>query len=233
MDEQQTPTNLREGVRSGILGAIHRDVERRGWRTARLLVLSGAIGVAGALGATLLVTAHPFGHHDPWHVAAFSTVWAGILVVALAIALLQLRTPTLPLAHSVSIGLIALGVAGVCGLACPNPHFLAWWSSTRFGVELDRGVGEALSAFCFGVVTTLVFGGVAAVVVIGTSRRATILPLLPAAVIALLLSPGVALQSVGTSIGVFVGWMVGTGVGAYAGVSLGIRLSAAIRSHPA
>lgn len=228
MDERQTPTDLREGVRSGILGVLERDVERRGWRTARLLILAGTIGVAGALGATLLVTQHPFGHHEPWHVAAFSTVWAGLLVVTLAIALLQVRTPTLPLARSASIGLIGLGIAGVCGLACPDPHFLAWWSGTPFGAELTRSSGLALSALCFGLVTTFAFGTLSALLAIGASESARIRPLLPAATLALLLLPGVALQSVDTSLGVVIGWMVGTALGAYAGVALGLR--AAIRA---
>lgn len=230
MDEQQSPTDLREGVRSGIVGVLQRDVEQRGWRTARLLIVAGTIGVAGALGATLLVTKHPFGHHEPWHVAAFSTVWAGLLVVTLAIALLQVRTPTLPLARSASIGLIGLGIAGVCGLACPDPHFLAWWSSTPFGAEITSSAGLALSALCFGLVTTLVFGTISALLAIGASSSVRIRPLLPAAMLALLLLPGVALQSVGNSVGVLTGWMTGTAIGAYVGVALGTRLSAAIRS---
>jgi hypothetical protein len=38
----------------------------------------------------------------------------------------------------------------------------------------------------------------------------------------LLLTPGVALQSFGTSALVFVAWLLGTGAGAYAGVALGV-----------
>src|SRR5262245_39852693 len=118
------PSELREGVRSGIVEALLRDFDRRGAQTARLLALAGVGGVAGALGAMLLISGHPFGHHATWHVAVFSAVWAGLLVVALAIALLEVRTPTLPLASAAAIGLIGLGLAGLCGAACPDPHFL-------------------------------------------------------------------------------------------------------------
>ena len=48
------------------------------------------------------------------------------------------------------------------------------------------------------------------------------MPLLPAAVLLVLLLPGVALQSVDTSFGVFVGWLGGTAFGAYLGVAGGI-----------
>jgi hypothetical protein len=231
VDEPQTPAGVREDVRTGILGALERDVELRGSRAARLLVLAGAIGVVGALGATLLVTRHPFEHHDSWHLATFSTAWAGILIVALAVSLLRLRTPTLPLAHAVSIGLLALGIAGACSLACPDQHFLAWWSSTTPGALVERGAGAQSSAFCFGAVTTAAFATLAALLAAGPVGRAPIRPLLPAATIAVLLAPGVALQSVGTSVGVFAGWLVGATAGAYAGVALGARLGAALGLH--
>lgn len=80
-DESQTPDELREGVREGILTSLRRDLDLRGSRTARLLLLAGVGGVTGSLGATALLAGHPFGHHAPWHVAAFSAVWAGLLVV--------------------------------------------------------------------------------------------------------------------------------------------------------
>ena len=49
-------------------------------------------------------------------------------------------------------------------------------------------------------------------------------PLLPAAMLLLLLAPGIALQSTGTSLGAFSGWLRAAAGGAYAGVASGIRL---------
>jgi hypothetical protein len=46
----------------------------------------------------------------------------------------------------------------------------------------------------------------------------------------LLLAPGVALQSIGTSWGIFAAWMLGTGAGSWAGVSAGGRLRAVLGS---
>lgn len=222
MGEERTPPEVREKVRSGILASINRDVERRGGRTARLLLAAGVVGVVGAIGATLLVSGHPYDHHPSWHVTVFSTVWAGLLFVCLAIALLHVRTPSLPLARSASVGILGLGLAGICGALCPDQHFLRWWSATSVGQPLTETAGLALSALCFGFVATFVFGAAAAFAVL-RDRARPIRPLLPAAVLAVLLAPGVALQSVGTSADVFIGWLMGTGAGAYLGVAAAVR----------
>ncbi len=219
----QTPHAVREGVRSGILSSIKHDVELRGGRTARLLVAAGVVGVVGALGVTLLISGHPFGHHPPWHVAVFSAVWAGLLVVGFAITFLQVRTPSLPLARSALAGILGLGLAGICGAVCPDQHFLHWWSRTGIGGSLTATGGPAVSALCFGLVTALFFGGISAFLVLGDRRQPPVKPLLPAAALLILLAPGVALQSVDTSLGVFVGWLAGTAAGVFAGIAAGIR----------
>jgi len=228
---ERTPSELRERVRSGITEALARDAELRGGRTARLLAAAGALGAFGAIGMVRMLSGHPFHHHPAWHVVVFAALWSGLLVVALAIAFLQVRTPSLPLARAARVGLLGLGIAGICSAFCPDQHFFAWWSATRPGSAFVTLGGLPLSALCFGGVTSLVFGGVAALVALGGGHRGPIRPLLPAAMLALLLTPGVALQSVGTSWVVFASWLLGTGIGAYAGVALGIgariRLSAA------
>lgn len=226
MADERTPPDVREGVRSGIYAALKRDLEQRGGHTARLLAAAGVVGVAGAVGLTLLVTGHPFGHHPAWHVAVFSAVWAGLLVVSLAVAFLRVRTPALPLARSASVGLVGLGVAGICGVACPDPHFLTWWSSTALGASLIETGGRAISTLCFGVVAALFVGASAAFFALGDAHHAPIRPFLPAVMLVLLLAPGVALQSVGTSWSVFLCWLLGTAAGCYLGVVSGMRLRA-------
>jgi hypothetical protein len=222
----KTPAELREGIRGGILSSIQRDVELRGGRTARLLVAAGVVGVVGAIGATLLVARHPFGHHPEWHVAFFSAVWAGLLVVSLAVAFLQVRTPSLPLARAAAAGILGFGIAGICGAACPDQHFLHWWSGTGLGEPLTRLGGLALGALCFGLVTTLVFGAVSSFLMLGDGGRTAVKPLLPATILLVLLAPGVVLQSIGTSFGVLAGWLTGTAAGAYLGVAAGVRARA-------
>lgn len=223
MVSERTPPETREGVRSGILDSIKQDVELRGGRTARLLLAAGIIGVVGAIGVTLLISQHPFDHHPPWHVVVFSSIWAGLLIVSFALVFLEVRTPSLPLSRSALVGILGLGLAGICGALCPDQHFLHWWSDTDLGASATRMGGFGLAAFCFGVVTTLFFGAVAAVLVLAERGRATTGPLLPAVAVFLLLLPGVVLQSVDSSFGVFVGWILGAAIGAYVGVAAGIR----------
>ncbi len=228
MERESPPRDVREGVRLGILSAVRQDAELRGGRTARLLAAAGALGVFGAIGATLLLSGHPFGHHPASHIVFFTAVWSGLLVVSLALAFLRVRTPTLPLARSASVGLLGLGLAGLCGAVCPNPHFLQWWSSTAVGGRLGALGGTALSVLCFGFASSLCIGAVASVLAPGGTRRGPIRPILPAAALLLLLAPGVALQSFGTSSLVFSGWILATAAGSYAGVMAGMRARAAI-----
>lgn len=223
-ENERTPPDLREGVRSGILASLERDLERRGGRTARRLLAAGVIGVIGAVGVTLLLSGHPYGHHPPWHAVVFGAIWTGVLVVCLSLALLEVRTPSLPLARSALVAMLGLGIAGICGAACPDQHFLRWWSGTPLGAAFEELGGPALGAVCFGLVTTLAFGVGAALLALGEPRRPAVRPLLPAAMLFALLAPGVALQSVGASWSVFWGWLLGSAAGAYAGVASGIRL---------
>ncbi len=224
MGEDQTPTALSQRVRNEIGASLRRDFEFRSGRTAGRLVLAGIAGIAGALGAMLLVAGHSFGHHAPWHVVAFSAAWTGLLIVTIAIALLEIRTPSLPLARSAIVGLIGVGVAGVCSAACPDSHFLVWWSASALGGKVTESLGLGLSATCFGLVSASAIGVVATLLALLGSHRDVLRPALPVAFLSLLLFPGVALQSVGTSWAVFAGWMLATVVGTYAGVFGGIRV---------
>jgi hypothetical protein len=224
MGNEPTPPEVREATRTGILGALKRDFELRGGRTARLLVAAGVIGVAGAVGITLLLSGHPFDHHPPWHIVFFSATWAGLLVVSLSIALLQLRTPSLPLARAASVGIVALALAGCCGVLCPDQHFLDWWAKTVIGARLTTATGPAPAALCFGLMTSVVLAVGAIVLAPGDREQPTLLPPLPAAMVLVMLAPGIALQSVGSSWGVFLGWLAGAAFGSYAGVAGGIRL---------
>lgn len=224
MESNRTPAELREGVRTAILRALDRDAELRGGRTARLLVAAGALGVVGALGMIRMLSGHPYGHHPSSHAVLFSAAWSGLLVVALALSFLQVRTPSLPLARAASVGVLGLGIAGLCSALCPDQHFLSWWVSTEAGGRLRAIGGLPLSALCFGGVTTSVFAAAAAIVALGDRRRGPMRPLLPASMLALLLAPGVALQTFGLAPAVLGAWLSGTAVGAYAGVGLGLAV---------
>jgi hypothetical protein len=194
---------LREGVHSGILAGLERDLAQRGGRTARRLLIAGVVGVPGAVGVTLLLSGHPYGHHPSWHAVVFGAVWTGLLVVCLSLMLLEVRTPSLPLARSAAVAMLGLGLAGICGAACPDQHFLHWWSTTAVGAQLVEKGGLALGALCFGGVGALSFAAGAAFIGLGAKIEPPVRPLLPAAMLLALLAPGVALQSIDTSWAVF------------------------------
>jgi hypothetical protein len=218
--DERPPEDLREGVRSGIVASLERDLAQRGGRTARRLGIAGVIGVLAAVGVTLLLSGHPYGHHPSWHAVVFGAVWTGLLVSCLSLMLLEVRTPSLPLARAAEVAMLGLGLAGICGALCPDQHFLHWWSNTAVGSQLIGRGGLALGALCFGAVSALSFA--AGAVLIGIRAKGEPMrPLLPAAMLLALLAPGVALQSVDTSWAVFWSWLFGTGAGAYAGVASG------------
>jgi len=218
--ERPTPEALREGVRSAITSALSRDADRRGGRTGRQLALSGVIGVVAGLAVTWLVAAHPLDHHPQWHLAFYSTIGAGLLVVVLALALLDVRTPRWPIGSAARAAVLALSIAGICGWICPDQHFFEWWNATRFGSRIVRETGSmGLSAFCFGIAATTTFAVIASLPTLARRSDAFRTVLITSSLVALLQAPGVALQATDASLAVFAGWMGGTVIGSIAGVA--------------
>jgi hypothetical protein len=122
------------------------------------------------------------------------------------------------------VGILALALAGLCGALCPDPHFLHWWAQTAVGATLTAAAGPALAALCFGVATAAFVALGAAMLAPDDRRQPTLRPVLPAGTVLILLAPGIALQSVGSSWGAFLGWLAGAALGSYTGVAGGTRL---------
>lgn len=224
--EKTSQTDVAQGVRAGILAALAQDVERRGCRTARRLVSAGLLGVAGALGATLIVSTHPFGHHPHWHEIVFSTAWAGLLIVSLSLLFLGVQTPELPIARAAAVGLAGLGLAGLCCVWSPDPHVMGWWLTTSPGATIAERVSLGTSAYCFGFVTVFLLSFVPGVLLLRSSFSTASARRLTALFVTLLLLPGVSLASFGLSPAVLVGWLVGVASGSYVGVAAAIGLRA-------
>jgi hypothetical protein len=77
---------------------------------------------------------------------------------------------------------------------------------------------------CFGIATAAFVALGAALLAPDDRRQPTLRPVLPAGTVLIMLAPGIALQSVGSSWAAFLGWLAGAALGAYAGVAGGIRL---------
>jgi hypothetical protein len=222
MEEARTPEGTREGVREALLTSLREDFDMAGARTARRLMAAGIGGVAAAIGMTFLVSGHQLGHHPPWVLSMFGAIWAGLLVVVLALGLLGIRTPKLALGQASLVGVIGLALAALCSFLCANQHFVVWWGNTAIGEWLGATAGSYASTFCFGLLSALFFGAASALLVFPRERPSLLKPLLPAAMIFLLLVPALIMQSVGSSLGVFLSWTTGTGIGAYLGVTGGL-----------
>jgi hypothetical protein len=215
-------------VRAGVLHALAQDFELIGARTLHRLLAAGVLGVVGALGITLLVSGHPFGRHPPWHVLIFSTIWAGLLIVSLSLVFLRIRTPSLPIGRSAAVGVLGLGLAGLCSVVCPDRHFLNWWNGTELGAWVMTWGNLPASALCFGLLTASFFGVVSGFLILRERGHGAWAWALPAGFLFLLLEPGVILQSVGTSPGAPVGWTIGSGAGSQVGVACGIVFRASL-----
>jgi hypothetical protein len=211
-------------VRAGILAAIGQDVELRGGRTARRVAFAGFAGVAGAIGAMLLVATHPFDHHPHGHELVFSAVWTGLLVVSFCLMLLQVKTPEVPLDRAAAVGLMGLGLAGLCSLLCPDPHVMSWWLESDAGSAIAAQTSTGSSAVCFGFATVFLFALAPAMWLLPASASKRQARLAASGFLTLLLAPGVILESVGLPLAVLAAWIVGTVLGSYAGVASGVQL---------
>ena len=135
--KEHTPPDLREGVRSGILASLERDLAQRGGHTARRLLVAGVIGVVAAVGVTLLLSGHPYGHHPSWHAVMFGAVWTGLLVVCLSLMLLEVRTPSLPLARW------AMAQASLKATPAPLSPACGYWLPGKRGCTTTAAAGRS------------------------------------------------------------------------------------------
>lgn len=220
-ERPRTPDEIRDGVRRGIVDALAVDRERAGSGTAKRLAAAGALGLAAAVGAVVLFSGNSMEQGHGLHLALCAAAWSGLLVECFALVLLRIRLRRLPLAHAAALGLVGLGIAAILGLACPDPHYLAWWASTTIGSAIVGTLGHSASALCLGLCSALLIG-IGAVLILSLRGIRFRNVHLPAAFLFLLLWPAIVLQSAGGS---FVPWSAGLALGAYLGVLTG-RLAA-------
>jgi hypothetical protein len=215
------PENLREGVRRGILDALALDLDRTRARTVGRLAAAGALGVAGAVGSVALFSGDLLRNGHGWYLAVCAAAWAGFMTACFAVVLLRIRTQRIPLNQDCVLALLGLGLAAILGLLFPDPHHLAWWSSTTLGsVAVGRG-GLGPGAFCLGACSALLVG-TAATVILALRRVSFRGAMLPASLLFLMLWPAVVLQSAAAPPLIFAWWSAGLFGGSYTGVALGL-----------
>ncbi len=211
---------LRSSVREALASALQADAERSGISAARRLIASGGAGAVGAAGALVALTGHPFGHHPAGHLVGFSCLWAAAFVVVFALCWLRIRTPRWPLADAARTALIALGLAGLAALLSPDPHVLHAWSSGPVGGWLGQQAGLFASAGGLGLASSFALASLAACISFRKLGRLDArLVGLSAAVVVLMLLPGITLHCAGETFAAWLGWTAGTLLGSGAGIS--------------
>jgi hypothetical protein len=219
--EESDRERVREGVRRGILDALAQEIDRSSARVVARLAAAGALGVAGAVGSVALFSGDLLRNGHGWRLAVSAAAWAGILAACIAVVLLRIRTQRIPLDDVCALALLGLGLGAILGLACPDPHHLAWWRSTRIGdlTVVHGGLGAA--AFCLGACSALLVGSAAAAILAlrgaGIRHRT-----LAGGLLFLILWPAVVLQSAEAPARVFAWWSVGLLAGSTAGVTVGL-----------
>ena len=216
-----SPEEIREGVRQGILDALAVDLDRASSATVGRLAAAGALGLAGAIGAVVLFSGHSLEKGHAWHLALCAAAWAGLLVESFALVLLRIRARRLPLPQAAALALLGLGLAAILGIICPDPHYLEWWMSTSLGGAFAMHTGISASALCLGLCSALLIGVGASLILTFRGIRFGSVHL-PAIFLFLLVWPAVILQSAGSPVSTFASWSLGLAFGAYAGVYLGL-----------
>ncbi len=212
---------LREGVRRGILDALAREIDRSSARAVGKLAAAGALGVAGAVGSVALFSGDLLKDGHGWHLAVCAAAWAGLMAACCAVVMLRVQIQRIPLTQTCVLALLGLGLAAILGLLCPDPHHLAWWSSTWLGnLALERG-GPGAGAFSLGACSALLIGMGATGIL---ALRGVSLPsaMLPGILLFFMLWPAVVLQSAGAPVFLFAWWSAGLFAGSTAGVALGL-----------
>jgi hypothetical protein len=224
MEPEEPPDRegLREGVRRGILDALDQEIDRSSARVVGKLAAAGALGVAGAVSSVALFSGDLLHDGHGWRLAVCAAAWAGLLAACFAVVLLRIRTQRLPLDHACVLALLGLGLGAILGLACPDPHHLAWWRSTRIGDLAVVHGGLGAGAFCLGACSALLVG-VAATAILALRGVGFRHPALPASLLFLVLWPAAGLQSAEAPAQVFASWSAGLFAGSTAGVALGLR----------
>lgn len=220
---------VRERTRSAVLqrmAAERTTVATRRWfevSRAPLAVLS-ALLVAGAtlslLGGLIWGSALPQGH-----LFFCAAMYTGLLVGAFSWIYSATTVNGVHLDVAARIGVVSLAITVAAITACPQFQVLALWDRSLLGGFLTAHMGTGGSSLVFGFGYGL-FPGFLAALFGGNllAERPLANSLVTGAVVVLLASPVIYLQSASFTSGVVVSWIVGTAAGALCGVLGAVRV---------
>jgi predicted anti-sigma-YlaC factor YlaD len=220
---------LRERTRTAVLQLMSTEktsaFDRKWYEVSRapLAVLS-ALLVAGA--TLSLLSGLIWGSTLPQgHMFFCAAMYTGLLVGAFSWIYSATTVNGLHLDVAARIGVLSLAITVAAITACPQFQVLALWDSSVLGRFFTARLGAGGSSLVFGFGYGL-FPGFLAALFGGNllAERPVANSLVTGAVVFLLASPVIYLQSAPFTSGVVVSWIAGTAVGALCGVLGAVRV---------
>ncbi|MCC6766329.1 MAG: hypothetical protein IT293_16845 [Deltaproteobacteria bacterium] len=220
-EERSTATRPRRAA-----PAFGRAAAEAGWRETLqvpLAVTSAALVTAATL---LLLSGLVFASALPrGHLFFCAAMYTGLLVGAFSWIYSATTVHGVHLDVAARVGILALAITLAASTACPELHVLAWWDRSAFGAFCTDHLGRGGSSLVFGFVYGL-FPGFLAALFGGRllAERPVANGLVAVAVVFLLATPVIYLQSAPFTSGVIAIWLAGTAVGTMCGVFGALRV---------
>ncbi|MEO6027740.1 MAG: hypothetical protein ABIR79_12815 [Candidatus Binatia bacterium] len=234
----EPPLALKERTREAILKLMTEErahESQRSWQETLQVPLAVASGLLVA-GATLALLSGLIwaGALPRGHLFFCAAIFTGLLVGAFSWIYSATTVQGVHLDVAARVGILALAITVAATTACPELHVLAWWDRSAFGQALTQLLGGGGSSLAFGFMYGL-FPGFLAALFGGRllAERPLANGLVAVAVVFLLATPVIYLQSAPFTSGVIATWLVGTAVGTLCGVFGALRVRRRVAFAPA
>lgn len=225
----EPPQALRNETRAAVLALIREErvsAPASQWMTASQTPLAVMSGLLVAAATLALLSGLIWGSSLPrGHLFFCAAIYTGLLVGAFSWIYSATTVNGVHLDTAARVGLLALAITVAATTACPELHVLVWWDRSYMGVELTSLLGTGGSSVVFGFVYGL-FPGFLAALFGGQllADRPLANGLVAGAVVFLLATPVIYLQSSPFTAGVVASWLAGTAIGTLCGVFGAIRV---------
>lgn len=225
----QPPPALKHRTRTAVLKLMAEEraaASRALWRKigeVPLAVASGLLVAAATLlllGGLIWASALPRGH-----LFFCAAIFTGLLVGAFSWIYSASTVNGVHLDAAARVGVLALAISVAATTACPELHVLAWWDRSAAGEFFTHSLGSGGSSLVFGFIYG-VFPGFLAALFGGKllAERPIANGLVAVAVVFLLATPVIYLQSAPFTSAVIATWLTGTAAGTVCGVFGALRV---------
>lgn len=223
------PAILKEDTRRAVLRVMAEDraaMARRRWLELGEVPLAVGSGLLVAGATLLLLGGLVWGSTLPQgHMFFCAALFTGLLVGAFSWIYSASTVNGVHLDVAARIGVLALAITVAATTACPELHVLAWWDESAAGRMFTELLGVGGSSLVFGFIYGL-FPGFLAALFGGKmlAERPIANGLVAVAVVFLLATPVIYLQSAPFTSGVIGSWLAGTAAGTLCGVFGALRV---------